>query len=89
MLFDGLEFDEGLRKVDVMSDLAFLTMDLKVHGRSDLAFALLNAYLDHTGDHVGVCLLLAEVYRAPVRLLLADSMRKLARLTFVKREQPA
>lgn len=70
--FDGIEFDEGLRQVDVISDLAFLTMDLKVHGRPDLAFALLDAYLQHTGDHEGVKLLrLYEVQRALVRLLVA------------------
>ncbi|CAH0351741.1 bifunctional aminoglycoside phosphotransferase/ATP-binding protein [Aquabacterium sp. CECT 9606] len=71
LLFDGLEFDDGLRRVDVMSDLAFLTMDLKVHGCQELAFALLDAYLQHTGDYEGVRLLhLYEIHRALVRLLV-------------------
>lgn len=71
LLFDGLEFDDALRKVDVMSDLAFLTMDLKVHGCGPLAFALLDAYLQLTGDHEGIRLLrLHEVHRALVRVLV-------------------
>ncbi|MDO9005803.1 MAG: AAA family ATPase [Aquabacterium sp.] len=71
LLFDGLEFDDGLRRADVMSDLAFLTMDLKVHGCQELEFALLDGYLQHTGDHEGVRLLrLYEVHRALVRLLV-------------------
>lgn len=73
LLFDGIEFDDRLRTVDVISDLAFLTMDLKVHGREDLAFALLDAYLEQTGDHEGVKLMgLYEVQRALVRLLVAS-----------------
>lgn len=71
LLFDGVEFDDGLRAVDVIGDLAFLTMDLKVHGREDLAFALLDAYLQQTGDYEGVKLLrLHEVHRALIRLLV-------------------
>lgn len=71
MPFDGIEFDEDLRWIDVMNDLSFLTMDLKVHGRADLAFAVLDTYLQQTGDYEGVRLLrLYEVYRALVRALV-------------------
>jgi hypothetical protein len=71
-LFDGIEFDAKLRTIDVMADLAFMTMDLKVLGRADLAFALLDAYLLQTGDHDGLKMLrLHEVHRALVRMLVA------------------
>lgn len=66
--FDCIEFDPALRWIDVMSDVAFLTMDLKAHGRSDLAFQFLDAYLQGTGDYAGVEVLrFHEVCRALVR----------------------
>ncbi len=69
--FDCLEFDPKLRWIDVMNDVAFLVMDLKAHGRSDLAFIFLNSYLEHTGDYDGVRLLpFYAVYRALVRAMV-------------------
>ena len=69
--FDCIEFDEALRWIDVMSDVAFLTMDLKAHGRPDLAFCFLDEYLQHSGDYEGVEVLrFYEVYRALVRALV-------------------
>jgi uncharacterized protein len=69
--FDCLEFDPRLRWIDVMSDVAFLVMDLLAHGRKDLAFAFLNAYLEHSGDYDGVRLLpFYVVYRALVRAMV-------------------
>ncbi|MES2098242.1 MAG: AAA family ATPase [Pseudomonadota bacterium] len=69
--FDCLEFDPELRRIDVMSDIAFLTMDLKANGRSDLAFRFLDAYLQCSGDYAGVAVLrFYEVYRAVVRALV-------------------
>ena len=35
--FDGIEFDDGLRWIDVLDDIAFLTMDLLAHDRRALA----------------------------------------------------
>lgn len=69
--FDCVEFDPALRQIDVMSDAAFLTMDLKANGRSDLAFRFLDAYLQCSGDYAGVPVLhFYEVYRALVRALV-------------------
>jgi aminoglycoside phosphotransferase family enzyme/predicted kinase len=69
--FDCVEFDPALRFIDVMSDVAFLTMDLKAHGRSDLAFRFLDAYLQDSGDYAGVPVLrFYEVYRALVRAMV-------------------
>lgn len=66
--FDAIEFDPALRWIDVLSDTAFLMMDLWAHGRRDLAFRLLNAYLEHTGDYAGLPVLRHYlVYRALVR----------------------
>ena len=68
--FDCVEFDPALQWIDVMSDVAFLMMDLKAHGRADLAFRFLDGYLQCSGDYGGVrVLLFYEVYRALVRAL--------------------
>lgn len=66
--FDCLEFDPALRWIDVMSDAAFLYMDLRAHGREDLAHEFLSRYLEETGDYQGLRLLpLYAAYRALVR----------------------
>ncbi|MDX8398744.1 MAG: AAA family ATPase, partial [Gallionellaceae bacterium] len=66
--FDGIEFNPALRWIDVMSEVAFLVMDL-LHGqRPDLAFEFLNDYLEATGDYAGVSVLRFYLaYRAAVR----------------------
>jgi predicted kinase len=68
MAFDCIEFNPELRWIDVMSDVAFLYMDLAAHARHDLAHAFLSGYLEETGDYQGLRLLpLYAVYRALVR----------------------
>ncbi len=52
--FDGIEFDDELRWIDVLHDLAFLAMDLLAHDRRDFAFRLLDAYLQASGDYDGL-----------------------------------
>jgi len=70
--FDCLEFDPALRWIDVYSDIGFLVMDLLAHGRGDLGFRFLNAWLGHSGDHAGISVLRWYlVYRALVRALVA------------------
>ena len=72
VIFDCLEFSEELRWADVMSDVAFLVMDLRRHGRRDLAHRFLNAYLEITGDYEGLRVLpFYLVYRAMVRAMVA------------------
>lgn len=69
--FDCIEFEPALRRIDVLSDTAFLTMDLKANGREDLAFRFLDAYLQTSGDYAGLPVLrFYEVYRALVRALV-------------------
>lgn len=66
--FDAIEFDPALRWIDIVDDAAFVAMDLLAHGRRDLAFRFINAWLDATGDHEGLPLWrFAMVYRALVR----------------------
>jgi hypothetical protein len=47
-IFDCIEFNDDLRWIDVINDLAFLTMDLRFHGAGGLAQRLLNTYLEYT-----------------------------------------
>ncbi|MGB5101918.1 MAG: AAA family ATPase [Steroidobacteraceae bacterium] len=66
--FDGIEFDPALRYVDVVSDLAFLTMDLAARRRPALRHAVLQSWTEASGDCAGLPLLpYFEVYRALVR----------------------
>lgn len=67
-IFDGIEFNEHIRWIDVISELAFLVMDLQDRGAPRLAQRLLNHYLQITGDYSGLALLrFYQVYRAMVK----------------------
>ncbi|MEB0057702.1 MULTISPECIES: AAA family ATPase [unclassified Variovorax] len=71
--FDCIEFDPALRWIDVMSDVAFLTMDLAAHHRPRLAFRFLDAWLQHSGDYAGMAVFsFYEVYRSLVRALASS-----------------
>lgn len=66
--FDCIEFNDSLRWIDVMNDLAFICMDLAFQRRADLAATLLNLYLEIGGDYAGLRVLrYYEVHRALVR----------------------
>jgi len=70
--FDCLEFDKSLRTIDPWCDAAFLVMDCCVRDRADLAYAVIDGYLDHSGDYEGVLLLpLYSRYRSMVRAKVA------------------
>lgn len=71
-VFDCIEFNPALRWIDVMSDVAFMAMDLHSHARHDLAHRFVNAYLERSGDYAGVRVLRYYlVYRALVRAKVA------------------
>jgi aminoglycoside phosphotransferase family enzyme/predicted kinase len=71
-IFDCIEFNESMRWIDVMSEIAFTVMDLEDRGRADLAHRFLNAYLEATGDYAGLAVLrFYLVYRALVRAKIA------------------
>jgi predicted kinase len=65
---DAIEFSTALRCVDPLSDMAFLSMDLRAHGRHDLADAFEAAYLGPEPDPDAPALLpLFLAHRAHVR----------------------
>ena len=68
LAFDCLEFNPAFRWIDVMSEIAFLIMDLTDHKQAKLGQRFLNQYLEYTGDYAG-CILLKFylAYRAMVR----------------------
>jgi uncharacterized protein len=68
-IYDCIEFNQRFRISDVLSDLAFLLMDLEFRGRRDLSQRLLDTYLAHSGPHEGHATLLTfyKIYRAWVR----------------------
>ena len=70
MAFDGVEFDPALRCIDVIEDIAFPVMDLVACGLPQLAWRLLDGWLERTGEHEGVPgLRLCLAYRALVRAM--------------------
>jgi aminoglycoside phosphotransferase family enzyme/predicted kinase len=79
VLFDAIEFDDAIATIDVLYDLAFLLMDLGTRGLAAHANALLNAYLEATGDTgtllglktLPLFLSLRAMVRAKVELLRA------------------
>jgi len=67
-VFDCIEFNDDLRWIDVINDLAFLIMDLRFRNAGSLAQRALNTYLEYSGDFAGIALLpYYQVYRAMVR----------------------
>jgi len=72
VLFDCIEFNENFYWIDVMSEIAFLVMDLEDHQQGHLAQHFLNRYLEITGDYTGLqVFLFYKVYRAMVRVKVA------------------
>lgn len=66
--FDCIEFNARLRWIDVMSEVAFLFMDLMDRGADALAWRFLNAYLEADGTYSALAVLrFYAVYRAIVR----------------------
>jgi len=68
LIFDCIEFNEQLRWIDVINDLAFLIMDLERFHQFGAANILFNHYLEHTCDYQGALLCdFYKSYRAMVR----------------------
>jgi len=72
IVFDCIEFDPHLRRLDVLNELAFLSMDFDFFGRPDLGDALLRFYQkEHpcmTAPADEALFLFFKAYRANVRL---------------------
>jgi aminoglycoside phosphotransferase family enzyme/predicted kinase len=78
-VFDCIEFNDDLRWIDVIDDLAFVVMDLRFHGQPGLAAYLLERYLEASGDYSGLAVLgyyvvMRAVVRAKVCLLRARAL---------------
>lgn len=72
-IFDGIEFNDEFRWIDVMSEVAFLVMDLVDRKADGYAYQFLNRYLETTGDYEGLQVLrFYLVYRAMVRAKIAS-----------------
>jgi hypothetical protein len=71
-IIDCIEFSRDFRCIDVVSDIAFMAMDLEYNGRADLSEAFMGEYAARTGDE-GLELLLPfyKCYRANVRAKIA------------------
>lgn len=72
MPFDCIEFNDELRYIDVVNDVAFTFMDLIDHDLVPMAWRFLGGYLEHVGDYEGLATLrFYAVYRALVRAKIA------------------
>lgn len=70
--FDGIEFDEGLRWIDLAQELGFTYADLLRHRQPALAAALVERWLMVTGDVEGLALMrLHACHKALVRVMVA------------------
>lgn len=68
LAFDCIEFNAAFRWIDVISEIAFLVMDLQDRQQPQLANRFLNTYLEATGDYIGLSVLPFYLcYRAMVR----------------------
>jgi aminoglycoside phosphotransferase family enzyme/predicted kinase len=75
VIFDRIEFNNNFYFIDVMSEIAFLLMDLDYRQQHQLAWRFLNHYLQITGDYEGLTLLgFYKAYRAMVRAKV-DALR--------------
>lgn len=71
-LFDCLEFARDLRWIDILSDVAFLLMDLDYRELPGFGRRFLSRYLEATSDYQGLPVLVPYlVYRALVRAKVA------------------
>jgi len=85
--FDCVEFSAPLRNIDVISDIAFLFMDLVARARQDLAAVFLDRYLECTGDYAGMRVFgLYFVYHCLIRAKVA-AIRSDERADVVSRDQ--
>lgn len=72
-VFDCIEFDSKLRQIDLLSEIAFLCMDLEYWGHGRYATLFYKSYisqlktrgLDHVGDEL--LLIYFKMYRANIR----------------------
>lgn len=82
-IYDCIEFNERFRRLDVANDVAFLAMDLDLHGRPDLGRRLVDRVSHQLGDpHMTDLIDFYKSYRAYVR-------GKVEGMRFAEEEVPA
>lgn len=87
-IFDCLEFNPELRWIDIISEVAFLAMDLQDRGRPDFALHVTNRWLEQTGDFDGLMgWRWYMTYRAAVRAKVAGLRLRQEDLTDDERTQ--
>lgn len=86
--FDCIEFNPQLRWIDVISEVAFLLMDLQDRQQHQLANRFLNTYLETTGDYPGLSILPFYLcYRALVRAKVSALRLEQANISAEEREK--
>lgn len=86
--FDAIEFNPTFRWIDLMSELAFLVMDLEVRGLGSAGVRCLNRYLAATGDYAGLQVFdFYRLYRALVRAKITQLSRNPATETPERRDK--
>jgi aminoglycoside phosphotransferase family enzyme/predicted kinase len=87
---DCIEFNERFRYADVCADVAFLTMDLRYHGRPELADLLLAAYVTEAQDYGAYGVVdFYESYRALVRAKVTSFLASDAEVATATRTRAA
>jgi uncharacterized protein len=75
VLFDGIEFNDEIRWIDVINEMAFLFSDFEHRDSESLGWTALNRYLELTGDYPALELFcFYRLYRLMVRAKI-DSLR--------------
>jgi uncharacterized protein len=71
IIFDCIEFNDRFRYSDILSDIAFLLMDLEFNGGYDLSEKLCKTYLEQIGENddevIHGLIAFYKIYRAYVR----------------------
>lgn len=89
-IIDCVEFSEGLRYVDVASDVAFLAMDLDRLGAGELADEFVAAYREAAGDgELALLLPFYKLHRALVRAKVESLTSGDTRIAAERREAAA
>ncbi|HZJ21123.1 MAG TPA: hypothetical protein VFD35_12330 [Pricia sp.] len=91
VIFDCIEFNEDLRKLDKLNEIAFLCMDLERYGRFDLSKVFIGRYLskmdaieNKTDERL---FLFYKLYRANVRMKIHAIEARAADSTDEQREK--
>jgi aminoglycoside phosphotransferase family enzyme/predicted kinase len=87
-IIDCIEFNDSLRILDIISDLAFLAMDLEYNGFDHLARLLIREFITRTGDVEALPLLdFYRCYRAMVRCKVSAFMLREISLSNARRQR--